>query len=92
MLRLLQEALTNVFKHSRARRVDVHIARAGERLHVQVRDDGIGPPDAGNVIRLDGGGAGFASMRLRARRLGGELHIETAAPGTCLRLDMPLAA
>ncbi|MFT4178804.1 MAG: 7TM diverse intracellular signaling domain-containing protein [Thermomonas sp.] len=92
LLRLLQEALTNVFKHSHARRVDVRIAREGGRLHVQVQDDGVGLADAGNVVRLDGGGAGFASMRLRARRLGGDLRIEATSPGTCLLLDMPLVA
>lgn len=93
LLRLLQEALTNVFKHSRARRVDVHIAREGERLRLHIADDGVGLPLAtDNVLRLGGGGAGLASMRLRAQRLGGELYIESAAPGTRLLLDMPLAA
>src|SRR5690606_7413576 len=42
LLRLLQEALTNVFKHSRATRVDVRIHRDGDRLHLQVVDDGVG--------------------------------------------------
>ncbi len=92
LLRLLQEALTNVFKHSRAQRVDVRIAREGERLHLQVRDDGIGLAGTDKVVRIDGGGAGFASMRLRAQRLGGELRVQAAMPGTELLLDMPLAA
>ncbi len=92
LLRLLQEALTNVFKHSRAQRVDVRIARVGQRLQVQVRDDGIGLAGTDKVVRIDGGGAGFASMRLRAQRLGGELRVQAARPGTELLLDMPLAA
>jgi len=92
LLRLLQEALTNAFKHSRAQRVDVRIAREGERLRLQVRDDGVGLAEAGSVARIDGGGAGFASMRLRAQRLGGELRVRAAMPGTELLLDMPLAA
>ncbi|QIL19332.1 ATP-binding protein [Thermomonas sp. HDW16] len=90
LLRLLQEALTNVFKHSRAQRVDVRIARAGERLEISVRDDGVGLP-ASSMLRMEGGGAGFASMRLRAMRLGGDLQVRDRAPGMELRLEMPLA-
>jgi signal transduction histidine kinase len=94
LLRLLQEALTNVFKHSHAQRVDVRISCDGDRLQLQVRDDGVGLPDAGssNVVPIAGGGAGFASMRLRAQRLGGELRIDRAGPGTALQLEFPLAA
>ena len=88
LLRLLQEALTNVFKHSRARRVEVSLRRAGERLLLSVDDDGRG---IGATARADGG-AGLASMRLRAQRLGGELKIESGPAGTGLRLDFPLPA
>ena len=91
LLRLLQEALTNVFKHSRASRVNVRIARDGDRLRVRVADDGVGLSDADGP-RLRGGGAGFASMRLRAQRLGGALDVRDAAPGTELRLELPLPA
>lgn len=86
LLRLLQEALTNVFKHSRARRVEVSLRRAGERLLLSVDDDGRG---IGATARADGG-AGLASMRLRAQRLGGELKIESGPAGTGLRLDFSL--
>ena len=91
LLRLLQEALTNVFKHSRARRVEVSLERRDERLLLQVRDDGVGLPAVPGP-GLHGGGAGLASMHLRARRLGGALEVTDAAPGTLLRLDLPLAA
>lgn len=86
LLRLLQEALTNVFKHSRAAQVDIAIARDDDRLRLHIRDDGRGmtePP-------LDTG-AGLASMRLRARRLGGELRIDSSVAGTGLSLELPLA-
>lgn len=92
LLRLLQEALTNVFKHSRARRVDVRVARVGEHMEVQVRDDGRGLGDGDASARFDGGGAGFGSMRLRAQRLGGVLQVASAADGTDLRVAFPLAA
>ncbi|NUO76310.1 MAG: histidine kinase [Lysobacter sp.] len=88
LLRLLQEALTNVFKHSRARRVDVRIVRVDERLQLRVDDDGEG------MAAVSGdadGGAGLASMRLRAQRLGGELRIESGPQGTGLFVEFPLA-
>lgn len=89
LLRLLQEALTNAFKHSGARRVDVILVREGDALQVEVRDDGrgftadahAGPPH----------GAGLASMRLRARRLGGQLELASSPSGTLLRCRLPLA-
>lgn len=90
LLRLLQEALTNVFKHSRASRVDVRVAKVGDEVQVRVRDDGRGLPASNQPERLAGGGTGFASMRLRAQRLGGELKIADAAPGTALELAFPL--
>lgn len=92
LLRLLQEALTNVFKHSRARRVDVRVVRAGDVLEVQVRDDGRGLSADAAPGTVDGGGTGLASMRLRAQRLGGALQFASAGTGTDLRLAFPLGA
>ncbi|HJR73233.1 MAG TPA: ATP-binding protein [Luteimonas sp.] len=91
LLRLLQEALTNVFKHSRAQRVEVRVARVGERMEVRVRDDGRGLADRAEQRSFEGG-AGMASMRLRAQRLGGALQLASAEDGTELRVDFPLAA
>lgn len=88
LLRLLQEALTNVFKHSRARRVEVQLRRVDDRLQLRIDDDGAGIAAA----PADDGGAGLASMRLRAQRLGGELRIESGPNGTGLRLEFPLPA
>jgi signal transduction histidine kinase len=87
LLRLLQEALTNVFKHSRAANAQVRVERVAGQLHLQVRDDGHGL-QTGNAVKSDG--AGFASMRLRATRLGGQLQVESTPGGTELRLAFPL--
>ena len=91
LLRLLQEALTNVFKHSQASRVDVQVIRTGACLQLQVADDGIGLPGKASTPAA-GGGAGFASMRLRAQRLGGQLQLRPRQRGTELWLEIPLAA
>ncbi|WP_312370321.1 ATP-binding protein [Stenotrophomonas sp.] len=94
LLRLLQEGLTNVFKHSHARRVDVYLRRQGDQLQLHIDDDGIGLVQGASGKGASGTGAGLASMHLRARRLGGELQVSAAAngSGTRLALLLPLMA
>jgi signal transduction histidine kinase len=86
LMRFLQEALTNVLKHSASRRVDVTVARAGAELQLSVRDDGRGFAVEGQTA-----GAGLRSLRTRARRLGAELHLQSRPGETRVALRMPLA-
>jgi signal transduction histidine kinase len=80
---VVAEALTNVAKHSRARRATVTARVEHGTLRVQVRDDGIG--DA----RPDG--SGLLGMADRLAALGGQLRIESpAAGGTLIAADFPL--
>ncbi|MNS83536.1 Sensor protein VraS [compost metagenome] len=85
LMRFLQEALTNVLKHSAGRRVDVTVARAGAELQLSVRDDGRG-------FAVDGvsGGAGLRNLRARARRLGAQLQLQSRPGETQVVLRMPL--
>jgi signal transduction histidine kinase len=69
--RIVQEALTNVLKHARAARVEVVVRYAGDRLELEVEDDGQG------VDQHQGDGRGLAGMRERAAVFRGEL---TAGP------------
>jgi len=85
LLRLLQEALTNVLKHSGATRVDVAVRRDGDQLQVEVRDDGTGFDTAAAHS-----GAGLASLHGRAARLGCQLALDSlCGQGTALRLTFP---
>lgn len=89
LLRFLQEALTNVLKHSGGSRVDVCVQRTGAALELSVQDDGRGfaPAAPGEAAT----GAGLRSLRARARRLGSELAIRSAPGATRLMLRVPLA-
>lgn len=89
LLRLLQEALTNVYKHSRARSVEIELACSDGHLRLRVADDGVGPAGSERPPAA-GGGAGMSSMRLRAQRLGGNLQLRDRTPGTELVLEAPL--
>jgi signal transduction histidine kinase len=83
--RIVQEALTNVLKHARAAHVGVVVRYAGDRLELEVEDDGQG------VDHHQGDGHGLAGMRERAAVFGGEL---TAGPlpgrGFRVRARLPL--
>ena len=90
LLRLLQEALTNVLKHRQAGYVGVTVRRADTQLSIEVRDDGCGF-DPSTTCGNHGGGAGLASLRTRAARLGAELVLDTApGHGAALRVAVRL--
>ena len=83
--RVLQEALTNARRHSRARRVSVVLRTEGEDLIAEVFDDGRGFGTEAVP------GVGQGSMRERAAAVGGELEIESEpGGGTTVRLRAPL--
>ena len=87
LLRLMQEALTNVFKHSDARYVDVRLECVDGVLRLRIDDDGQG---MATQALTDPGGAGLVSMRVRASRLGGQLRTHSDASGTRLQLEFPV--
>ena len=67
--RIVQEALTNVVRHSGARQARVQVRREGRELRLQIDDDGPATgADAG------GSGKGLAGMRERAAALGGTIE------------------
>lgn len=91
VLRALQEMFTNALRHSGSDRIDFALAGpAGpaRSIAVEVRDHGRGfDPQAART-----GGRGLTSLRSRAHRLGGELTIEPAGPGTRVRLEFRATA
>lgn len=82
--RVVQEALTNVARHAAARRVDIDLSAAGERLRISVRDDGCGF-DAESPRQ----GFGLLGMRERVLMLGGEITIDGSA-GTTVVVSLPM--
>jgi signal transduction histidine kinase len=81
--RIVQEAVTNVVRHSRAQWCEVKLTANGQLL-IEVADDGCGIGTA----RL---GVGLTSMRERAEELGGMCSVEPrTAGGTLVRAKLPL--
>jgi len=93
MFRVLQEALTNVHRHSESKKVDIRVSLDDQRVQMKIQDFGQGIPK-GTVRQLLDGGArtsvGIAGMRERARELGGSLQITSDSKGTLLTLTLPL--
>jgi len=87
VLRIAQEALQNVLKHARARRLAVSLrAGKGDALLLEIADDGVGFDPHSDGIRSRR--LGLTSMEERARRLGGRLDVvSTPGAGTTVRLE-----
>jgi nitrate/nitrite-specific signal transduction histidine kinase len=91
VVRIVQEALTNVRKHSRATVARVHLRQAAGELIAAVADDGVGF-DAAASQRGEFPRFGLATMRERAVSVGGTLEVVSApGRGTTVRLRVPLA-
>ena len=88
ILRVLQESLTNVLKHARAKRVGVEISLARDpgRFVLVVTDDG-GGFDTG----VPPAGRGLTGMRRRAAAIGAALAVASSPQGTRISLEYPLA-
>ncbi|WP_116141027.1 PAS domain-containing protein [Trinickia diaoshuihuensis] len=89
VFRMVQEALTNIARHSGASEAEIEIAREEPFCVVKIRDNGRGAlPDA----RRKRKSFGLIGMRERAARLGGELDVATApGEGFSLTVTLPLA-
>jgi signal transduction histidine kinase len=83
---VVSEALTNVAKHAVASKAAVTVRRSGDRLTIQVQDDGVG---GASVIE----DSGLAGLRDRVRALDGELHLLSPQGGpTVLMAEIPCAS
>jgi two-component system sensor histidine kinase DegS len=84
LYRVLQEALSNVKRHSKASHTLVHIAASAGQVELVVEDDGIGPGSAAP-------GMGRTGMEERARMIGGSYRFGSGGRGgTVLRVSAPL--
>jgi PAS domain S-box-containing protein len=90
VFRIVQESLANVGKHARAGHAWVRVAREGDAMVLEVRDDGAGFDTAG---RRKPQSLGLVGLRERAHLLKGEVRV-TSAPGrgTTVRARIPVGA
>lgn len=91
LLLIIQEALLNAQKHSACRQIQAAVRREGERISVEIRDDGRGFVEEDVRIGARAGHFGLDVMRERAERLGGGLVIDSRpGSGTVVRATILL--
>jgi signal transduction histidine kinase len=87
LFRIVQEALTNVARHSGATLVTIHLRASDGRVMLTLSDNGQG------IAPGTRGGMGLSGMRARARSAGGELTFTSASgKGVCIEVWAPLKA
>jgi signal transduction histidine kinase len=94
LFRVLQESLTNIHRHSGSTKTDVVLTLFPDRVILKVRDFGRGiAPELLRSFQANrsNSGVGLAGMRERVRELGGQLRVQTCAPGTLISVAMPLS-
>jgi PAS domain S-box-containing protein len=96
LFRVVQESLTNIYRHSGCTSAEIGLERAGGEVRLRVTDrgrgmtaasgDGAGPPDG----RAETVGVGISGMRERLRQMGGHLEVRSGGAGTIVTAVLPL--
>ena len=91
IFRIIQEALTNVHRHSVAQNVEVFIEKNDNLAQVTITDNGRGiSKEVLERIAAGKSGVGITGMRERVKQLGGKFEIRSQSPGTQIRVELPL--
>lgn len=94
LFRVLQETLTNVYRHAAAQSVDVRLQYFDGEVHLTVSDDGKGIPEEILSKFREGAalGIGLAGMRERLAEFGGHICVESSNSGAVVEAVIPIAA
>jgi PAS domain S-box-containing protein len=92
IFRIVQECLTNVYRHSGSATAFIRMTREPASITVEVRDHGNGmPSEISSPTSAKSPGVGLSGMRERVREFGGTLEIDSGAAGTTVKATLPLA-
>jgi two-component system, NarL family, sensor kinase len=93
LFRVIQEALTNVHRHSGSLTAEVRLIQNARAIVLEIADRGSGIAGREKPIDTAGSeslGVGISGMRIRLRQLGGTLDISSTASGTRIRARVPI--
>jgi signal transduction histidine kinase len=95
IFRIVQECLTNVYRHSGSKTASIKMWPSDEKtLTLEISDQGKGIPVEHSVAMSIGkrGGVGLSGMRERARELGGSFEVHSSENGTTVTATFPVAS
>jgi signal transduction histidine kinase len=85
VFRIIQESVTNVLRHAKAKSVSITLRAQGDELHLRIADDGQSAD-----LRQGGARRGIDGMRERAALLGGRLTTDPSASGFTVKAILPI--
>jgi two-component system, NarL family, sensor kinase len=83
--RIVQEAISNIIRHSKANRIEVAIVFKTTVLNIIISDNGKGFLPGDELSE----GSGLRNMNNRAELIGGSLEVRSTPNGTCIKLTVP---
>ncbi len=91
LLRILQESIANIIKHSQADQVTISSRMIAKSISVTIEDNGVGiPMEVKHEVNTTS--HGLINMRKRAKKIGGEISIENVKTGTLISLTINATA
>jgi PAS domain S-box-containing protein len=92
VLSAVRELVMNVANHAQASRCSVSVERRGDRIDLEVADDGVGIPPGRQKSALKEGHIGLASTVQRMKAIGGDGEVvSTIGEGTVVRASIPIS-
>jgi signal transduction histidine kinase len=89
IFRIIQESLTNVFRHSGANKASVSVVKSESQIVIAVRDNGKGLGQHIVEFRPGSIGIGIGGIRQRVKEFGGEMRLQNVDPGTLVEVVIP---
>jgi NarL family two-component system sensor histidine kinase LiaS len=87
LFRIVQEAISNALRHSKATRLELKLTQPGDTIRLVIRDNGVGF----NLDEKKHASYGIVTMKERVNEIGGSLHIITAPDkGTRIEIRVPI--
>ena len=93
LFRVIQESLSNIHRHSGAKKARILLAQTPQAVTLEIHDDGKGLPKdllSGSCLRMNRVGVGILGMNERLSQLGGSLEISAEKNGTTVRAVIPI--
>jgi two-component system NarL family sensor kinase len=92
LFRILQEALTNIQRHSKSTKAGVQFNADSRQANIKIWDNGVGiPAEMLENPHANGSGVGLAGMRERVRERKGRLNINSDSRGTAISASFPIS-